>query len=81
MLQTYATQKMYGIGYEVEIINFVPKGLTLSSGIKNMRKCDNIIWQLIRKFGACVTLSISNVLMIRFLKKNIHLSDRFMDND
>ena len=77
MLQTYATQEtLQGLGHEVEIIDFVPRGLTLKFGIQSIKKSNNILNNIIRKIAVLITFSDRQVTMLKFMKKNICLTKK-----
>lgn len=75
MLQTYATQytlEKYGIN--TEVINFIPQGLTLKTGINTIKPEGNIIKKICRKTAATITFTIRQIVMICFNKKYINVS-------
>lgn len=81
LLQTYATQEILKkLNCEVEIIDFIPKGLTLSCGIKTIKASGNLIKDIIRKLGASLVFSIEQADTVRFLNKNISLTKQTYHN-
>lgn len=75
LLQTYATQNyLEQKGYTVEVIDFVPEGLSFRRAI--WPKNTNIVKQLIK----LLPLFIVNIIQFRmcdsFLKRNIHLTGK-----
>ena len=77
MLQTYATQQvLIKQGCDSEIINFIPNGLRLIEGIHTIRKTGNFFKDLIRKCVAYITFSDRQLVMLRFMRKHICLSEK-----
>ncbi len=77
LLQTYASiDILKKLGHSVEVIDFIPKGLTLCEGIKTIKKSPNILWNTIRYMGAALVFSIRQIVMIKFLQKFVPLSSK-----
>lgn len=77
LLQTYATQKtIEKLGHSCEIVDYIPRGLTLKYGILTIKSQGNIVKDVIRKSAAALFFSIQQATMIRFLKKNVTLSKK-----
>lgn len=77
LLQTYATQTVIQmLGCETVVIDFVPKGLRLFTGIKTIKSSGNVVQDIIRKIGATLFFSISQASMIRFLNKTIVMTKK-----
>lgn len=75
LLQTYATQKTFEkLGHSCEIVDFIPRGLTLKYGILTIKSQGNFVKDFARKAVAATTFSVQQSTMIRFLKKNVSLS-------
>lgn len=81
MLQTYATQRaLSDLGHDVEIIDFIPKGLTLKTGIDTIAARSNPLVRIVRKISAAVVFAVQQMSMIRFLKKNVSLTRKTYHN-
>lgn len=77
LLQTYATQKtVEKLGHSCEIVDYIPRGLTLKYGILTIKSQGNIVKDIARKSAAALFFSIQQATMIRFLKKNVNLSNK-----
>jgi len=77
LLQTYATQKtLEALGHEVEIVDFVPRGLTLRCGIATIRSGGNPLESAVRRCGAALVFTVEQLSMMRFLRKYITLTSR-----
>lgn len=75
MLQTYATQKaLTDMGHTVEIVDFIPQGLTLKTGIRTIASRSNPLIRFVRKASAAAVFAVQQLSMIRFLKKNTTLT-------
>ncbi len=81
LLQTYATQKtVEKLGHSCEIIDYIPRGLTLKYGILTIKSQGNIVKDFVRKSAAALFFSIQQATMINFLKKNVTLSKKKYSN-
>ena len=77
LLQTYATQKtIEKLGHSCEIVDYIPRGLTLKYGILTIKSQGNFVKDIARKSAAALFFSIQQATMIRFLKKNVTLSKK-----
>lgn len=77
MLQTYATQFVVEkLGYEAEIIDFVPEGLTMYRAMFPKNDKRTFISQCIRFFPKLLCNSIQYVVLKKFLSKYIHKSKK-----
>ena len=75
LLQTYATQKVIQtLGYDTEVMDFVPKGLWLLTGIKTIKGTGSHVKDVMRKTGAALVFSMAQISVNSFLKKWITLS-------
>ncbi len=81
MLQTYATQYVLEKHkVKVEVINFVPQGLTLKTGINTIESKGGITKRILRKVAVAITFSIRQAVMIRFNQKYINMSAKIYKN-
>ena len=77
MLQTYATeQKIRKLGFDVEIVNYIPQGLRLITNINTIKKKGNLLVDFARKIVAAVVFSYAQLGMICFNRKFLTLSKR-----
>ena len=75
LLQTFATQEsVKRLGFQAEIIDYIPQGLTLKCGIRTIKNQGNPLKNFVRKTAATLVFSLQQRTMICFLKKNICLS-------
>ncbi len=75
LLQTLATVRVLeDMGHTVEVIDYIPKGLTLLEGVRTIRKTGNIIKDLCRTCGAFLTFSDRQIITGQFLAGNVPLT-------
>jgi hypothetical protein len=72
MLQTFATQQYFAKkGYDAEIIDYYPIGLHVKTGVRTIVRSGNIIKDIIRRIGASAVFISQQLLVNRFIRKNI----------
>ncbi len=77
LLQTLATQTIIEkLGYECEVINYIPIGLTVSRCVATIRSTGNLVFNLLRKIGAWFIFSIQQLMVKRFLHQYVHLTSK-----
>jgi len=79
LLQTYATNKtLTEINGENEVvfIDYFPRGLWLSTGIKTIKGGGNLVKRLVRKAGATYFFSKQQCMVNKFLKKNVKVTKK-----